>query len=235
MYQKDGGVIPKPIRGRPKLALEDNETRERILNTAQRLFAQKGFDRVNLRELTSEAKTHLAAVNYYFGTKDQLLIALVKRASEEICTERQRLLNQALEQDLPRQDKVAAILKALLKPSISLPTENEDNVSSGSLLARAANLGFSSDLLLALKEHNAQLKPFIDALIEILPSAGREEISWQVYFLLNIEQAVHTQIEKVEHYLENLEGVIDENDLLDRVISFAVPGLLSLAEQAEVH
>ncbi len=235
MYQEDGGAIPKPTRGRPKLALEDNETRERILNTAQRLFAQKGFDRVNLRELTREAKTHLAAVNYYFGTKDQLLIALVKRASEEICTERQRLLTEALTLDLPRREKVAVVLKALLKPAISLPKNLDGNVSSGSLLARAENLGMSADLLEALKEHNSQLTLFVDALMEILPNVGRQEISWQIYFLLNIEQAIHTQIEKVEHYLENLDSVIDENDLLDRVISFAVPGLLSLADQAEVH
>jgi AcrR family transcriptional regulator len=235
MYQQDSSAVTKPTRGRPKLALEDNETRERILNTAQRLFAQKGFDQVNLRELTRKAKTHLAAVNYYFGTKDQLLIALVKRASEEVCDERRRLLADALTLDLSRCEKVTSILKALLKPVISLPANTEENVSSGSLLARAANIGSSTDLQAVLKDHNSQLKPFVDALLDILPNVGREEICWQIYFLMNIEQAIHTQIEKVEHYLDNLNGVVDEEDLLDRVVAFAVPGLLGLSDQAEVH
>lgn len=235
MFQKeeDEGVR-KQSRGRPRLALEDNETRERILNTAQRLFAQKGFDKVNLRELTKEANTHLAAVNYYFGTKDQLLVALVKRASDTIGAERDQLLQEALSQDLSVRARVEVILKALLRPSVAA-VDGNCSVANGTLLARASDLELGEELLEALREHNAQLQLFVDALANTLPNADRSDVSWQLYFLLNIEKAVHTQLERIEHFGEDISPEVDEEALLDRIIAFAVPGLLSLADSAGVH
>ena len=61
--------------------------REKILTTAERLFADRGFDGVSLRELTAQAHVNLAAVNYYFGTKEKLY--------EEIVNIRIRPLNEA--------------------------------------------------------------------------------------------------------------------------------------------
>ena len=48
-------------------------TKERILGAAEELFARNGFAGASLRELTSTAKVNLAAVNYHFGSKDNLV------------------------------------------------------------------------------------------------------------------------------------------------------------------
>ena len=49
------------------------DTKERILDVAERLFAERGFDGVSMRDLTREAEVNLAAVNYHFGGKDALI------------------------------------------------------------------------------------------------------------------------------------------------------------------
>ena len=49
-----------------------DRTREKVLNEADRLFAQKGFKAVSVREITGAAGVHLSAVNYYFGSKENL-------------------------------------------------------------------------------------------------------------------------------------------------------------------
>jgi AcrR family transcriptional regulator len=56
---------------------QDN-TRERILDHAERLFAVKGFGAVSIREITGAAGSNLAAVNYHFGNKTNLYIQVFR-------------------------------------------------------------------------------------------------------------------------------------------------------------
>ena len=44
-------------------------TKERLLAVAEKLFAEKGFNGVSVREITQSAECNLASVNYYFGNK----------------------------------------------------------------------------------------------------------------------------------------------------------------------
>ena len=55
------------------------ETKERILDAAERLFADEGFAATSLRQITAEAGVNLAAVNYHFGSKESLLTAVFER------------------------------------------------------------------------------------------------------------------------------------------------------------
>ena len=54
-------------------------TKERILDVAERLFAERGFPSTSLRDITAEAAVSLASVNYHFGSKEALLAALLDR------------------------------------------------------------------------------------------------------------------------------------------------------------
>ena len=53
-------------------------TRERILDTAEVLFAQKGFEAVSVREITAAASCNLAGVNYHFGNKENLYLEVFR-------------------------------------------------------------------------------------------------------------------------------------------------------------
>jgi len=53
---------------------EARETHERILDAAQKLFAEKGLDATSVRDITAEAGCNVAAVNYHFGGKDNLYV-----------------------------------------------------------------------------------------------------------------------------------------------------------------
>ena len=50
------------------------DTHDRILSTAQKLFADKGFDATSVRDITTEAGCNVASVNYHFGGKDKLYL-----------------------------------------------------------------------------------------------------------------------------------------------------------------
>src|SRR3954447_24324365 len=52
-------------------------TRDRLLDTAERLFAEHGYQATTMRAVTTEAAANIAAVNYHFGSKQALLEAVV--------------------------------------------------------------------------------------------------------------------------------------------------------------
>lgn len=59
------------------------ETRGRILTAACEVFAQKGYHDATVEEICGRAKTNIAAVNYHFGSKDQLYAQVWRRAFDE--------------------------------------------------------------------------------------------------------------------------------------------------------
>ncbi|MDY7020508.1 MAG: TetR/AcrR family transcriptional regulator, partial [Cyanobacteriota bacterium] len=58
-----------------------NDTKEQILNAAERHFALFGFAGTSLRAVTREANVNLAAVHYHFGSKEELFKAVVRRVA----------------------------------------------------------------------------------------------------------------------------------------------------------
>src|SRR2546429_2009926 len=64
----------------PKLS----ETAERILQAAYRRLAADGYAHLNMRDVAAEAKVNHALIHYYFGSKDQLVIAVLDEANRRL-------------------------------------------------------------------------------------------------------------------------------------------------------
>ena len=64
--------------------MEYNEKQVQIMETAETLFAEKGFNGTSVRDIADKAKVNLAMVSYYFGSKDKLLEALFSYRGESI-------------------------------------------------------------------------------------------------------------------------------------------------------
>ena len=69
------------------------DTKERILNVAELLFADRGFPATALRDITSEASVNIASVNYHFGSKEALLAAVLERRLRPVNARRLELLD----------------------------------------------------------------------------------------------------------------------------------------------
>ncbi len=87
-----------------------SDTKQRILDTAERLFADRGFAGTSLRAITREADVNQAAVHYHYGSKDELLKAVLNRLIVPMNEERLRLLDEATAAADPEPPTVDAIL-----------------------------------------------------------------------------------------------------------------------------
>jgi len=74
------------------------KTREKILEAAWKLFAEKGFEAVSVRDVTNAAKVNLASVSYHFNGKDGLIQEIVSQCLVPMNRQRVRLLQQAGEE-----------------------------------------------------------------------------------------------------------------------------------------
>jgi TetR/AcrR family transcriptional regulator, regulator of cefoperazone and chloramphenicol sensitivity len=59
---------------------KDLETRQRLIEVAARLFAERGFSKVTVREICTSARANVAAINYHFGGKKGLYDEIVQSA-----------------------------------------------------------------------------------------------------------------------------------------------------------
>lgn len=76
---------------------EFNDKQIQILEVAEKLFAENGFDGTSIRDISKEAKINIAMVSYYFGSKERLLEALVLQKTAGLKLQLENLLAENLE------------------------------------------------------------------------------------------------------------------------------------------
>ena len=73
----------------------ESGAKRKMLDAAERLVAEKGFDSVSIRDVTGAAKANVAAVNYHFGSRESLMDLVAMHILEPLCAERLRALEAA--------------------------------------------------------------------------------------------------------------------------------------------
>lgn len=151
-------------------------TKERILNAAEALFAQRGFDGASLRQLTTAAGVNLAAVNYHFGSKDKLVEQVFRRRLDALNTERLAALAKVAGAPETRLEDVLA---AFIRPALELSHDN-----GGSLFMRVLARAFAEhdDTLRHFLSDNYGhvMRQFTAEFARLLPRLSKEELYWRI-------------------------------------------------------
>ena len=140
--------------------------RERILEVAERLFAEHGMSGVGLRAISGEAKVNLASIAYHFGSKDGLLEALFAQRAAPIAEERLRLLAACYEK--AKKPKLEDILEAFLRPALVLGVEPR----------------FGGPAFVKLRARLATEPEALSRIAAALPDLPRAEVEWRFHFML---------------------------------------------------
>ena len=153
-------------------------TKERILHAAEDLFAQHGFAGTSLRQVTSRADVNIAAVNYHFGSKENLVHEVFKHRMDEMSEKRLSALSEAIARD---PADLNGILLAFIQPALAL-TLDRHGASFVRVLARAyaeKNDGLRNFLS---ENYGQVLREFAKAIANCLPQLSKEELYWRMDF-----------------------------------------------------
>ena len=193
-------------------------TRSSILDTAERLFAERGFKSTSLRAITTQANVNLGAVNYHFASKDALILAVLSRRLQPLNEQCNALLNQF---EAEQGDTPLAVEKS------------------------QGGRHFLRLLSFILSEPGKFLKPFIEeqfaekhrrfheTLMQALPGLTAKEVYWRIHFSYGV--FVHTLshshiLEISSHGLCKLE---ETEIMLNRIVTFCTAGFKASAPSAQ--
>jgi AcrR family transcriptional regulator len=157
-------------------------TREKLMQSAERLFAALGFDGVSVRDIANDAKVNSALVGYYFGGKEGLLAEVYTRHCAPLKKERERLLAEySADRRVPSLEEV---LDAFIRPSLEGTKDGDGRPTF--LRLRAILSAENSSLLEQLVADNfdESSKVFVNALSQCLPDLSWEDVLWRFHFLL---------------------------------------------------
>ncbi len=158
-------------------------TRLRILDAAECLFMEHGFEATSLRLVTARAKVNLAAVNYHFGGKDELFRAMLARRLDPLNEQRIALLDQYQRSAEPLSCET--ILSAMLIPALSIARDPRRGGKDFLRLLGRAYVDPSPVLRQFLSERYAPMVArFKDAFGRALPQLGKQELTWRLHFMM---------------------------------------------------
>jgi len=202
-------------------------TKARILDAAEALFMEHGFEATSLRSITATAAVNLAAVNYHFGSKEELFQAVLTRRLDPMNQARVSLLDK-LEADAAAQPLACEqILTALLTPALTLARDPQRGGKNFLKLLGRAYADPAPFIRQFLSEQYAQMiARFKAAFGRALPQLPRKELSWRLHFIMGALSytLAGTDALKLIAELNPLETDNDEI-LLRRLAPFLLAGL----------
>jgi len=155
-------------------------TKERLLTAAEDLFAQFGFAGTSLRQVTSRADVNIAAVNYHFGSKENLVNEVFRRRLDELSQKRLAALAAARE---ATPVDLEAILAAFIEPALALTLDRQGGSAFVRVLARAYAEKNERLRKFLSDNYGHVLREFAKAIVELLPTLGKEELYWRLDFI----------------------------------------------------
>ena len=155
------------------------DTRQRILDAAERLFGEQGYGATSLRHIIAEAGVNLAAIHYHFGTKENLLDQLIMRKGGPVNAERLALLDGLEATSCGRAVPLEKLLEAFLGPPMVTVRKNPG-------FAKLMGRMYGEGLMPGIVERHFKTVPtrFFAALGRTLPHLTPGEMALRTQFMV---------------------------------------------------
>jgi AcrR family transcriptional regulator len=208
------------------------DTKDKILDAAEGLFADHGFAATSLRQITTEANVNLAAVNYHFKSKEALLSAVIERTLGPINLRRMELLDELEANSRGGPPDLEAVVLAFVRPAFEARSNNVESMRHfPRLMARLlAEPGewVAPVMLPALHEITNRFMPIFQQAMGV---ENRTTVLWGVQFTIGCM----TRCLVAPAFIHTITGENRPEEsmeqILDRVVGFIVGGMQALAKR----
>jgi AcrR family transcriptional regulator len=201
-----------------------NHTKERILDTAERLFAQHGYAATSLRSIIAEAGVNLAAVHYHFHSKEALLEAVILRRAVPANQERLALLDQFQNEAAGKPISLEKVIEAFVAPTLHISS----NPQSGGMvfMKLLGRLHAEGDLLpgILISQFGEMLERFGAALRQALPDLPPEELFWRLNLAIGALAQTLRGGSKDLAAISDLSLSFNSEAALERLVAFLSAG-----------
>ena len=229
-----GSVVPIAEAPRPAV------TKDKILDAAEALFMEHGFEATSLRSITTAAAVNLAAVNYHFGTKEELFQTVLTRRLDPLNQKRVDLLTRFEREAAPEVLPCDRILSAMFIPALELARDPERGGKDFlRLLGRAYADPAPFIRAFLAGQYAVMIARFKAAFARALPNLPKKELSWRLHFIMGALSYTLAGTDALRLIAELTPAETGNDEvLLQRLAPFLLAGLQSpvpdIAEAARV-
>jgi AcrR family transcriptional regulator len=199
-------------------------TRERILDAAELLFAEKGFHAVSVRDITRAAGVDVALVNYHFGGKQLLFESVFMRRAEILNIERLRKLEIVIDRAHPRAPSVESIIDAFTHPLLDRSSRGSPGWKAW--FAIIAQVNNSKDLggLIMTRYFDPVVQAFIRALQQAMPGCDKRDMYWSYHFLSGALTLTFAETGRIDNLSQGVCRSSDLESVHERLVPFISAG-----------
>lgn len=203
------------------------DTKQRILDSAEHLFARDGYHATSLRSITAVATVNLAAVNYHFGSKEALLEAVIVRRLKPLNEIRLGQL-EALLQKANQAEEVPTcrdILRTFVEPTLHLRQQGSDAEDFVALIGRI--LAEPRGVAMSIFMHHMEplMVRLFQALALSLPEVSHQTLFWRLHFVIGSLSHIMRCHERHSIVPEDISTDMHVDDLVELFLDFAAAGM----------
>jgi AcrR family transcriptional regulator len=208
--------------------------KERLLDAAEQLFAQRGFHGVSLRDITEAAGVDVALVSYHFGSKRALFTAVFERRAEVLNRERLELLEEVRRTALPAAPQIEAIVNAFSYPLLERSARGGPGWKSYFALVAYVNNSPEFGPVMMTRHFDPLVDKFIAVLREALPDCPLREIYWGYQFLTGALTLTFAETGRIDKLSGGLCRSSDLDSVQQRLVPYVAAGFRELSERARI-
>lgn len=206
-------------------------TKDKILDAAEDLFAVKGFNGTSLREITSQAEVNLAAVNYHFGSKKELIKAVMSRYMNELAPKLEKALLAECDKDTPT---LIEVFSAFVQPLLSL---NQFSVNGTSNFLQLLGRGYTDSQgflrWFFTTQYPNVIDYFVQAVQKAYPELTAEEMFWRLHFTMGTIVFTMSSSDALLDIAKNdFSQDLEIEDLIQQVIPYIAAGVAAPLNKA---
>lgn len=176
--------MPTNARGRQASRENPHPTALKILDAAERLFANQGISETSLRDIESQAGVNNAAIYYHFGSKDDLLAAVFGRLAGPLAEERLRMLDVCAP-GAGRPPMIEQLLTAYLAPICKMGGGSPDaRLHFTQIRSRLTPETGASTQQLVERYFGETTRRFSAAFRAANPELSLEEVEWRFHIVM---------------------------------------------------
>ncbi|OEU76599.1 MAG: hypothetical protein BA869_12035 [Desulfuromonadales bacterium C00003107] len=207
--------------------MDKSTTKQRLLDVAEKLFADSGYHCTSLRKITAEAGVNLASVSYHFGSKEALVEAIFERRLRPLNEERLGRL-EAVRADASaagRKPTAEEALRAFIEPTLRFRDSAPDARYFLHLIGRALTEPDDAVRSIFFRMIGPLFALLFEVLCETLPNLSRNQVFWRLNFAIGAISRCTFLPEKLPVVPPGVELEPSPDLQIDMLVGFLVAGM----------
>ena len=199
-------------------------TRDRLLDEAENLFAQRGYHAVSVREITKAAESNLAAVNYHFGNKQNLYLEVFRSRWMPRASQIQQRFRQALKNNGNPTPNM--VVQYFARAFLEGPMSADERTRHLKLISGELAQPTEAFELVVEQVFRPLFGKFLEDLRKVMPdSIDEKQMVLNVFSILSMVLYFNFARSLITRFVESPEGVDLDTRLVDHIVQFSLNGV----------